>query len=103
MVSIGGRAVGAGEPAYVIAEIGINHGGDVDAAKRLVEAAAESGAEAAKLQTYDTEQRVASDSPIYDVLKSSELDAAAHESLAQVARDAGIQLISTPFDSDSVE
>lgn len=49
-VSIGSREIGPGAPAYVIAEIGLNHNGDVDLAKRLVDIAADAGAEAVKFQ-----------------------------------------------------
>ena len=49
-VSIGRRAVGPGEPVYVIAEIGINHNGDLDIARRLIDAAAFSGCDAVKFQ-----------------------------------------------------
>jgi N-acetylneuraminate synthase len=50
VVDIGGRAVGADEPTWVIAEIGINHNGDVELAKRLVDVAAAAGCDAVKLQ-----------------------------------------------------
>jgi N-acetylneuraminate synthase len=49
-VEIGGRAVGPGEPVLVVAEIGINHNGDVGLAKKLIGAAASSGADAVKFQ-----------------------------------------------------
>ena len=49
-VMINNRAVGSGEPVYVIAEIGINHNGDLATAKRLVEAAAFAGCDAVKFQ-----------------------------------------------------
>lgn len=49
-VSIGSRVVGGGRPAYVIAEIGLNHNGDVDIAKRLIDVAARAGADAVKFQ-----------------------------------------------------
>jgi N-acetylneuraminate synthase len=49
-VAIGGVAIGTGEPVYVIAEIGLNHNGDVDVAKRLIDVAADSGAQAVKFQ-----------------------------------------------------
>lgn len=49
-VSIGSRVIGGGRPAYVIAEIGLNHNGDVDIAKRLIDVAAEAGADAVKFQ-----------------------------------------------------
>lgn len=49
-VQIGNRLVGAGQPTYVVAEVGINHNGDVELAKRLVEAAAAAGCDAVKFQ-----------------------------------------------------
>jgi len=49
-VRIGSHVVGEGLPAYLIAEIGLNHNGDVDLAKRLVDVAADSGAQAVKFQ-----------------------------------------------------
>jgi N-acetylneuraminate synthase len=49
-VTIGSRVVGGGRPAYVIAEIGLNHNGDVDLAKRLIDVAADAGADAVKFQ-----------------------------------------------------
>src|SRR5512135_232510 len=49
-VKLGQRAVGDGHPAYIIAEIGINHNGDLEVAKRIVDAAVHAGADAVKLQ-----------------------------------------------------
>jgi N-acetylneuraminate synthase len=50
VVRIGERAVGDGEPTYVIAEIGINHNGSVDIAKRLIDGAVDAGCDAVKFQ-----------------------------------------------------
>ncbi len=49
-VDIAGRRVGSGEPAYFVAEIGINHNGDLGTARKLVAAAAASGCDAVKFQ-----------------------------------------------------
>ncbi|KJL29847.1 N-acetylneuraminate synthase family protein [Microbacterium oxydans] len=49
-VSIGSHVIGGGHPAYVIAEIGLNHNGDVEIAKRLIDVAARAGADAVKFQ-----------------------------------------------------
>ncbi len=51
-ITIGQRRVGRGTPAYIIAEISANHNHKLTDAVRLVEAAAEAGADAVKLQTY---------------------------------------------------
>jgi len=50
MVDIAGVQIGGGAPAYVIAEIGLNHNGDVEIAKRLIDVAADAGAQAVKFQ-----------------------------------------------------
>ena len=49
-VTIGSREIGPGHPAYVIAEIGLNHNGDVEIAKQLIDVAASAGADAVKFQ-----------------------------------------------------
>ena len=49
-VRIGSREIGTGRPVYVIAEIGLNHNGDVEIAKKLIDVAADAGAEAVKFQ-----------------------------------------------------
>lgn len=49
-VRIGGKAVGEGQPCYIIAEIGINHNGDIDTAKRLISVAVGAGCDAVKFQ-----------------------------------------------------
>lgn len=51
-LTIGGRAVGPGEPPYIIAEIGANHNGDMDLCRRLIDAAKECGADAVKFQSW---------------------------------------------------
>lgn len=50
VITIGERRVGHGEPVYVIAEIGINHNGDVEIAKQLIDVAADAGCDAVKFQ-----------------------------------------------------
>jgi N-acetylneuraminate synthase len=50
VVRIGGRAVGDGEPVFVIAEIGINHNGSLEIARKLIDGAVLSGADAVKFQ-----------------------------------------------------
>lgn len=49
-VKLGDRLIGDGQPAYIIAEVGINHNGDVEIAKQIVDAAVHAGADAVKFQ-----------------------------------------------------
>ncbi len=51
-LNVDGRLVGPGEPPYVIAEVGSNHNGDMDLCRRLVDAAADCGADAVKFQSW---------------------------------------------------
>ena len=83
----------------VVAEIGNNHEGNLGAAERLVRAAAESGADAVKFQTFRTEHYVSrSDTVRFERLKRFELRPADFEFLASVAKSLGLLFISTPFD-----
>ena len=50
--------IGEGNPVFLIAEIGINHNGDLNKAIDLIKAAKEAGADTAKLQTYVTEKEL---------------------------------------------
>ena len=58
VVELGGRKVGSGHPNYVIAEIGINHNGSLDIAKRLIDAAKSCGCDAVKFQKRTPEKCV---------------------------------------------
>ena len=58
---------------FIVAEAGNNHEGDFSVAKKLIDKASESGADAIKFQTYITKKRVRVDSPIYKILKKCEL------------------------------
>src|SRR5579872_6288378 len=49
---LGNRAIGHGKPCFVIAEAGVNHNGDVALARRLIDVAADAGADAVKFQTF---------------------------------------------------
>jgi len=87
---------------YVIAEIGINHGGNIDVAKKLIDSAAKTGCDAVKFQTYITEKRVTQDSPIFDILKKCELPFSAFGELKEHASQCGLDFFSTPFDEESL-
>ncbi|MBE1302181.1 MAG: acetylneuraminic acid synthetase [Alteromonadaceae bacterium] len=99
---------------YVIAEIGVNHEGDMELAKRLIREAKEGGADAAKFQTYKASTLASKDSPAYwDTSKekttSQYLLFKKHEgfwqeemvALQQYCKEVDIEFMSTPFDIES--
>jgi len=88
---------------FIIAEIGINHGGDLIIAKELIDSAVRAGVDAVKFQTYLTEKRVTKDSPIFNILKKCELSFEAFRELKQYCDSKGVLFFSTPFDSESVD
>jgi sialic acid synthase SpsE len=96
----------------VIAELGLNHGGSLDRALALVDAAAASGASAIKLQTLRGDRLVAPGCPapmhvqarsLVEFFEQFELDEAAHRAVAGRARARGLAIMSTPFDLDAVD
>jgi sialic acid synthase SpsE len=109
---IGCHRVGRGEPLFVIAEIGLNHGGSIDRAIALVDAAAAAGASAVKLQTIVAAELVAPACPppahvraasLLEFLAAFELDEAAHHAIAARARVHGLALIATPLSESGVD
>lgn len=80
----------------VIAEIGENHIGDMEIAKRLIYEAAQAGADFAKFQSYRPEN-FELDDPEYDWFKKVSLTNDQHHELQYYARDCGIQFMSSPF------
>lgn len=101
-ISVANKTIGRNAATFVIAEIGINHNGDLATAQRLIEAAKQSGADAVKFQTYITEKRVPKDSPIYGILKQCELGEADFRKLKATTEDLDVLFFSTPFDAESV-
>ncbi|MFH0754727.1 MAG: N-acetylneuraminate synthase family protein [Candidatus Omnitrophota bacterium] len=102
IMKIGGRKVGPGQPVFVIAEIGLNHHGDMKTAKRLIDSAARAGVDAVKFQTYITEKRTFAGSPIFDILRKCELPFSCFKELKDHAARKGVIFFSTPFDEDSL-
>lgn len=114
---IGGRRVGEGERVLVVAEIGVNHDGDVRVALELVDAAAEAGAEAVKLQAFHPPALAATRAPLAayqragagdarDQLEMLERLCLSERDFAEVAERCeshGMMFLATPFDLASAE
>src|SRR3954453_22380598 len=111
--AVGDRQIGGSAPTYVIAEAGSNHNGDMAIAKRLIEVAADAGADAVKFQTYSGNRiysrkaeskflaQWTTKSPA-ELLEDISLPREWHAELAEHARSRDIYFFSTPFDEDAV-
>ena len=86
-----------------IAEIGLNHNGSIDLAKKHIEAAKESNATIAKFQTYLTRTRAKKNSPIFDILDQCELTKDNFFELKNFSENIGIEFASTPFCEESAD
>jgi len=91
------------EDVVLVAEIGVNHEGDVEAAAELVRHAARAGADAVKFQTFTPERYASSSDPDrLATVRSFALDESAFRRLAEEARQGGIAFFSTPVTEDVV-
>ncbi|MCP4351320.1 MAG: N-acetylneuraminate synthase [Desulfobacterales bacterium] len=88
---------------YVIAEIGFNHNGDIPLALKMIKAAAKSGADAVKFQTFRGTDIALPSGPHYELIKNGEMSFEDHSELYQEANDCGIDFLSTPFSPWAVE
>jgi N-acetylneuraminate synthase/N,N'-diacetyllegionaminate synthase len=102
-INFGGRAIGAEEPTFVVAEVGINHNGDRALAMRLIDAAAAAGADAVKFQTFVAEQFLTRSSPYLSLFQKCQLSREDFAALAAHARRRGIIFFSTPLDEASAD
>lgn len=102
---------------YIIAEAGVNHNGDISIAKKLIDAAADAGADAVKFQTFRAERLVCRNAKKadyqmettdkaesqFEMLKKLELSYDMHIELISYCNRRGIQFLSTPFDVESLK
>lgn len=102
---------------FIIAEAGVNHNGSLELAKKLVDAAADAGADAVKFQTFKAgklvsklaqkadyqKQNTTADETQHAMLARLELDDAAHRVIIEHCRNRKILFLSTPFDIESAD
>lgn len=90
---------------YIIAEAGINHGGDIAVARRMVEVAAAAGVDAVKFQSFTakglTHEKLAADQ--HEFFAKYELTRDEHVQLAEACREFSVDFLSTPFDFEMVD
>jgi N,N'-diacetyllegionaminate synthase len=115
-IKIADKLIAEGQPCFIIAEAGVNHNGDLKLAKKLVDIAAEAGADAVKFQTFKTEsivtvaaekaayqQDTTGGGTQYEMLKKLELGERDFRELANYTKNRGIIFLSTAFDTGSVD
>mgnify|MGYP000306502262 CR=1 FL=1 len=102
---------------FIIAEAGVNHNGSIDIAKKMIDVASDSGADAVKFQTFKAEKVVIKNAPKvqyqkdslldndsqYEMLKKLELDLNAHQIISRYCEKKKIIFLSTPFDHQSID
>ncbi|MCK1801602.1 N-acetylneuraminate synthase family protein [Brevibacterium sp. R8603A2] len=113
-VAIGDILVGPGQPVYMIGEIGINHNGDVEIAKQLMDVAAKAGAQAVKFQKRNPDVAVPEDQKskrrdtpwgemtYLEYKFRVEFEDEEYTEIDRYARELGIQWFASPWDIDSV-
>jgi len=114
-VSVGKKAIGAGEPVYIIAEIGINHNGDIEIAKQLMDVAVETGCDAVKFQKRTPEicvpeeqKSIPRETPwgsmtYFEYKKRIEFEQPEFEQIDTYAKKIGIDWFASPWDVPSVD
>lgn len=117
LINIGKYRIGSQEPVFIIAEVGVNHNGDLELAKELIREAARCGADCVKFQTFKAERVVLSDAPKahyqlkttsvdesqLDMLKSLEMSMDAYDEIIKCCEEQGVLFISTPYNIEDVD
>lgn len=115
VIRIGSRRVGEKQPVFIVAEAGVNHNGSVRLAKKLIDAAKNSGADAVKFQMFSAEklvtktaakatyQKKVSGRTQYEMLKKLELSKNDFRALKKYAEKLGIIFLTSPFDEEAVD
>lgn len=112
-IEIGGRRIGQDYNPLVIAEIGINHGGSLEIAKKMVDAAKRAGIEMIKHQTHIVEDEMSqaakkvipghTKKSIYEIMEACSLNEMEEKELQKYVNEQGMIFISTPFSRAAAE
>ncbi|OCL27625.1 N-acetylneuraminate synthase [Orenia metallireducens] len=116
-IKIGGKIISEDNPCFIIAEAGVNHNGDINLAKKLIDISVEAGVDAVKFQTFSTDRLILKDTEKaeyqkkntesqesqYNMLKKLELTFEDHKTLVDYCNEKGIIFLSTPYDEESAD
>jgi N,N'-diacetyllegionaminate synthase len=116
-LAINGRQIGDGHPCFIVAEAGVNHNGELQLAQRLVDAAAEAGADAVKFQTFKASELISAAAPKADYQKTTtgsensqlemvrrlEMPEEMTRAVADYAGARKVLFLSTGFDEESID
>ena len=111
------QSIGENQPLFLIAEAGVNHNGDLSLAHKLIDKAADVGADAVKFQTFIAEEIVSPETPLaghhlanvgeelshFDLIQKLELPFDSFKELKSHCEERGIMFISTPYDLPSAQ
>ncbi|WP_300475221.1 N-acetylneuraminate synthase family protein [uncultured Psychrobacter sp.] len=119
LIDINGRKIGAGHPAYFIADIGANHDGDIEHAKDLIHLCAEAGANAAKFQHFTADSIVSDQGfksigsqishqkkwkkSVFDVYSDASINLEWTETLKETCEKAGVDFFTSAYSFDLVD
>src|SRR5438445_9401200 len=111
-IRIGDHLVGDGQPPMVVAEVGINHNGDVNLAKLMVKTAKAAGAHCIKFQTHITRKEMIptdmtpgkiSAEPLWNIIQRCELTEDEEREVKRLCDESGILFLSTPFSREAAD
>ncbi|HTL80348.1 MAG TPA: N-acetylneuraminate synthase family protein, partial [Bacteroidia bacterium] len=102
-ITIRNKVIGTGYAPYIIAEMACAHDGDLEKAKRLIEAAVSAGADAVQLQFFVPDETVTPAHQVYDIIKRIAFSAEQWRSIFNHARNSGIHVFVCAYDVPSVE
>ena len=101
-IKIGNKLIGEEEPCFIIAEVGSNHNGSLEQAKKLIDVAVDAEADAVKFQIFKAE-RLSADKKIQKILKKFEFKREWVKELSEYTKRKDILFLATPFDTEAVE
>jgi len=111
-INISGRIIGGGQPPFIIAEVGINHEGEVEKAIQMIDAAAAAGADCVKFQCHITEAEMIptdmkpgkiSEERLWDIIKRCELTEDEEKRVKAYCEEKGVIYLCTPFSREAAD